>query len=158
MGGAQQLAKNMEKKLQTKPKYNTRVTTVKTVTTTEMEITTEQNGVSQSPLKYAGVFNSTPLGCLREIDTSGAQLNYATKQAKRSLGYGPASKVGIKFKKAWWIHSLPEEYRIPKGGLRHSDLIIRTCVYRKQSWPQKLFLQQVALTNTSHSILQSQRL
>jgi hypothetical protein len=75
-----------------------------------------------------GLLNTTTLGRLRQMDLTKAGLNYATTQAIRSLGYGPASKVAIKFKRAWWIHDLGE-YSIKRGGLGHSDLNLRTCVY-----------------------------
>jgi len=65
------------------------------------------------------------------IDTSGSAMNYAVKQATRSLGYAPAAKVGIQFKRAWWIWDLDGvgSHNIKQGGLGHSDLTIRTCVY-----------------------------
>jgi monoamine oxidase len=62
------------------------------------------------------------------MDISKAGLNYSTKQAIRSLGYGPAAKVAIKFKRAWWIHDLGN-FNVKMGGLGHSDLTTRTCVY-----------------------------
>lgn len=62
------------------------------------------------------------------MDLSNAGLNYSTKQAIRSLGYGPAAKVAIKFKRAWWIHDL-KDYNVKMGGLGHSDLTARTCMY-----------------------------
>lgn len=62
------------------------------------------------------------------MDLSRAGLPYPTTLALRSLGYGPAAKVAIKFPRAWWIHDL-NGYSIRKGGLGHSDLNLRTCVY-----------------------------
>lgn len=44
------------------------------------------------------------------------------------MGYGPAAKVAIKFKRAWWIHDL-KDYNVKMGGLGYSDLTTRTCVY-----------------------------
>ncbi|EFX02450.1 L-amino acid oxidase [Grosmannia clavigera kw1407] len=48
--------------------------------------------------------------------------------AIRSLGYGSATKVAIKFKRAWWIHDLGK-YSIKFGGFSYSDMNMRTCVY-----------------------------
>ena len=127
LGGAQQLAIKMEATLQQKPTYESRVTAIRAMGTNKMEVDFgDANGEHTNT--YAGVFNSTTLGCLKRMDTSLAGLNYATKQAIRSLGYGASSKVGIKFKRAWWIHDL-KDYNITQGGLGHSDLTIRTCVY-----------------------------
>ncbi|KAI1940051.1 hypothetical protein LOZ66_002486 [Ophidiomyces ophidiicola] len=125
LGGAQELAKRMEAKLVHKPAYERRVTAIKATNLLQMEITVKGE---PKPLRYAGIFCSVPLGCLRQIDTSEARLNYATKQAMRSLGYGASAKVGIKFKRAWWIHDLGKN-NIKLGGLGHSDLTLRTCVY-----------------------------
>lgn len=127
LGGAQQLAKRMEASLQKMPTYECPVTAIRVMGTMRMEVDFK-NGTETKTNTYAGVFNSTALGCLKRIDTSKAGLNYATKQAIRSLGYGPAAKVGIKFKRAWWIHDLGRK-NVKKGGLGHSDLTIRTCVY-----------------------------
>ncbi|KAI1971128.1 hypothetical protein LOZ55_006296 [Ophidiomyces ophidiicola] len=125
LGGAQELAKRMEAKLVHKPAYERRVTAIKAINSLQMEVTVKGE---PKPLRYAGLFGSVPLGCLRQIDTSEARLNYATKQAMRSLGYGASAKVGIKFKRAWWIHDLGQN-NIKLGGLGHSDLNLRTCVY-----------------------------
>jgi monoamine oxidase len=54
-------------------------------------------------------------------------LNYAVKQAMRPLDYGPSAKVGIMFSRAWWMTDLND--KVTLGGLAHSDLSIRICVY-----------------------------
>jgi len=125
LGGAQQLAKILEKRIQRKPIYNTKVT--KITATAEMNVNVDTTA-GKGKKSYMGLFNTTTLGCMRRMDLRDAKLNYATKQALRSLGYGPASKVAIKFKKAWWIHNLGN-YNIKMGGLGHSDLNGRICVY-----------------------------
>ncbi|KAJ2989834.1 hypothetical protein NUW58_g3268 [Xylaria curta] len=125
MGGAQELAKRMEATLCHKPQYQSRVTAIGVDETgRNMEIK-----IGQATKAYNGVFNTTTLGALGRIDTKNAQLAYPVRQAIRSLGYSASAKVGIKFGRAWWIHDLPRENRIKKGGLGHSDLSIRTCVY-----------------------------
>lgn len=133
LGGATQLALKMEETLANKPSYLSRVTAIRVGDTADMEIDIKRPTcgwhTDQETRKYNGVFNTTTLGCLKRIDITGASLNYTTLQAIRSLGYGPSAKVGIKFKRAWWIHDLSDKYKIKRGGLGHSDLSIRTCVY-----------------------------
>ncbi|KAL9615093.1 MAG: hypothetical protein Q9167_000411 [Letrouitia subvulpina] len=74
---------------------------------------------------YDAVFNSAPLGSMQRMDLSGLKLNWGTKQAIRSLGYGASCKVGIRFKEMWWMTKLG----IKKGGVSRTDLPIRMCVY-----------------------------
>jgi monoamine oxidase len=127
LGGAQQLAKILESELRHKPLYNHRVTSI--AASDYMQVDISASGPS-GPLsfRYNGLLSTTTLGCLRHMDLTKAGLNYETTQAIRSLGYGAASKVAIKFKRAWWIHDLGD-FSIKKGGLGHSDLNLRTCVY-----------------------------
>ncbi|KAF8861208.1 hypothetical protein BDZ45DRAFT_587255 [Acephala macrosclerotiorum] len=127
LGGAQQLAKKMEAKLSQKPVYNSTVTAIRATGTMQVDVDVVTPSVKETK-KYNGVFNTTTLGCLRRMDLTNAGLTYSTKQAARSLGYGSAAKVAIKFKRAWWIHDL-KGYNIKMGGLGHSDLNTRTCVY-----------------------------
>ena len=70
---------------------------------------------------YAAVFNTTTLACLQRMDLTGLELLYEQKDAIRSLHYDTASKVGMKFKKPWWM-----EYGIVEGGLGKTDMPIRT--------------------------------
>ncbi|KAK4448884.1 hypothetical protein QBC34DRAFT_438663 [Podospora aff. communis PSN243] len=131
MGGAQQLPIRMEQQLSRKPTYKTTVTTIKAITdpTWQMEATTFNELSGEATKKYNGVFNTTTLGCLRRIDTSGCTISNSAKMAHRALAYGQSCKVGIKFSHAWWLHTLPKEHRVTSGGLGHSDLHIRTVVY-----------------------------
>ena len=78
------------------------------------------------PRQYDAVFNSAPLGAMQRMDLSGLNLNWGTKQAIRSLGYGASCKVGIRFKNLWWIK---EPLNINKGGVAKTDLPLRVCVY-----------------------------
>lgn len=54
------------------------------------------------------------------MDLIKAGLRYGTKQAIRSLGYGASCKVGMKFKKAWWM--LPP-HKINKGGIARKSFL-----------------------------------
>ncbi|KID85872.1 amine oxidase, flavin-containing family protein [Metarhizium guizhouense ARSEF 977] len=128
LGGAQQLSKILESKITQKPHYGNRVTKITAKGPMEVEIQVDTPHGKKTKCQYKGLVNTTTLGCMRQMDVSRAGLNYATKQALRSLGYGPSSKVAIKFKRAWWIHDLGT-HGVKMGGLGHSDLSIRTCVY-----------------------------
>lgn len=93
-GGAQELAKNMEKKLRNKPIYDSAVTQVKAYSNLMKVKTvreTKHDGAHRK--EHAAVFNSTTLVCLKRIDTRLAGLNLSVKQATRSLGYGHTAKV-----------------------------------------------------------------
>jgi len=127
LGGAQQLSKILEKSIWRKPLYHNKVKKITATVPMKVEVEVDTPDGKKTP-QYMGLFNTTSLGCMRQMDLRDAGLNYATKQALRSLGYGPASKVAIKFKRAWWIHDLGN-YNIKMGGLGHSDLNGRTCVY-----------------------------
>jgi hypothetical protein len=142
LGGANLLAQKMMNKLTIQPKFGVRVTgiepSIQIYTEPDIEpirsvntmvvwskLTMSEDEPQSKP--YSGVFNSTSLGCMRQMNIE-TELNYPTKEAMRVLGYGPSAKVGILFKSAWWIHELGD-FNIFKGGLGHSDLTIRTCVY-----------------------------
>jgi monoamine oxidase len=122
-GGAQQLAFNMADKLKNKSSiaFGSRVTGIDASTRNDVKI--QLNGEWQGA--YTGVFNSTTLGCMQQMDLTKAGLNYGQKQAIRSLGYGASAKVGMKFSQPWWRNI----FGIIEGGLGHSDLRIRTTVY-----------------------------
>ncbi|KAJ5210626.1 amino-acid oxidase [Penicillium cf. griseofulvum] len=128
LGGAEQLAVKMADRLKTKPSLcqSSRVTKIEAAAP-GMKISVNSDG-STKVHDYDTVFSTVPFGCLRHMDTSKAKLSYPVKQAMRTLSYGPSAKVGIKFKRAWWIHDLGDN-SITKAGLGHSDLNIRTCVY-----------------------------
>lgn len=102
LGGAQQLVLKMEKTLKYKPTYQSRVTAIRVAmkpTMMEVDIKSlKSENTKPEKRTYNGVFNTTTLGYLKRIDIRKSNLNYTTLQATRSLGYGPAAKVGIKFK------------------------------------------------------------
>ena len=75
--------------------------------------------------EYDAVFNSAPLAAMQRMDLRDLNLNWGTKQAIRSLGYGASCKVGIRFKSLWWIR----HKGINLGGVGKTDLPIRNCVY-----------------------------
>lgn len=129
LGGAQQLAKKMEGAIAKKPTYNTRVTAIRA--NGEMSVDVDyktSSGETGTKKSYDAVITTTTLGCMRQMDLRKAGLSYPVKQAIRSLGYGGSSKCAIKFTRAWWIHDLKSN-NVKTGGLGHSDLSLRTCVY-----------------------------
>ena len=80
------------------------------------------------PRSYDAVFNSAPLGAMQRMDLTGLNLNWGTKQAIRSLGYGASCKVGIRFKTLWW-RDPDVNLNINFGGVAKTDLPLRVCVY-----------------------------
>ena len=90
-------------------------------------VTIEGKESKKEERKYEAVFNSAPLGAMQRMDLRGLNLNWGTKQAIRSLGYGASCKVGIKFSYRWWVEE--ESLSITKGGVGKTDLPIRNCVY-----------------------------
>jgi monoamine oxidase len=134
LGGAQQLAKILQDRIRCRPDYNHRVTSIAATGPMKIDVAASvghyPNDINTTTKSFSfnAVLNTTTLGCLRHMDLSRAGLPYPTALALRSLGYGPAAKVAIKFSRAWWIHDL-DRYSIRRGGLGHSDLNLRTCVY-----------------------------
>ena len=127
-GGTQKVARKMAEKLKKQPEFHRQVTGIATDTDRTMTLAikhTEKGSKVRETRKYFAVFNSTTLGALQRMDLTKAGLRYGTKQAIRSLGYGASCKVGMKFKKAWWMSS-PHNI---KGGMAKTDLPLRVCVY-----------------------------
>ena len=133
-GGSQELAKRMHDKIE--DKESGRVSFGKKVTKleylnhtaddpTDHEKITMHVAGEESSREYDAVFNSAPLGSMQRMDLRGLELNWGTKQAIRSLGYGASCKVGIRFKEMWWMTRLG----IKQGGVSKTDLPIRMCVY-----------------------------
>ncbi|KAL6715982.1 hypothetical protein ACLMJK_006944 [Lecanora helva] len=123
-GGTQLVPEAMNKRLQkplTKDDLGKRVTKIaenRSKDRIEIKVAGEKE-----QRKYMTVFATPTLACLQRIDLTELGLLYEQKDALRSLHYDTASKVGMKFKKAWWI-----ELGII-GGLGKTDMPLRTCVY-----------------------------
>ena len=134
-GGSQEIAKRMADKIQNQEAFQFKKRVVKMdrhgIDKDEkgadgFTISLEVEG-EKSPRKYDAVFNSAPLGAMQRMDLRGLNLNWGTKQAIRSLGYGASCKVGVKFKYRWWVEE--KDLAITKGGVGSTDLPIRNCVY-----------------------------
>ena len=107
LGGAQQLATKMEAKVNAlsgnpnKVEYSSQVTALAQVDAMKVNVDisggTSNSASGGETRSYSCVFNATALGCLEHMDTTAVSFNSATRQAVRSLGYGPSCKVAIKF-------------------------------------------------------------
>ncbi|KAH7308634.1 hypothetical protein B0I35DRAFT_360873, partial [Stachybotrys elegans] len=128
-GGAAEIAKRMKAqikhqdaimhgKLVTEISYNT--ADIRNVQV-DLKIAEEE-----SVRTYDAVFNSAPLGAMQHMHLEGLNLNWGTKSAIRSLGYGASCKVGIRFRSLWWMSNGLD---ITGGGQGKTDLPIRCCVY-----------------------------
>jgi monoamine oxidase len=73
---------------------------------------------------YSHVITTATTPCLQTMDLRGAELNYAQREAIRVLRYDNSVKLGIKFKRKWWIAN-----GITKGGLGKTDRPTRVVVY-----------------------------
>ena len=136
-GGSQEIAKRMANKIKNQEAFQFKKRVVKMDRLWRITDKYQQgaDGVTirlevegeESPREYDAVFNSAPLGAMQRMDLRGLDLNWGTKQAIRSLGYGASCKVGVKFKYRWWVEE--PDLLITKGGVGKTDLPIRNCVY-----------------------------
>ena len=134
-GGAQEIARNMARSLKQKNtiQYDKRVTAMKLRMIFDHPPPKPDDEVIDLTVKgeekareYDAVFNSAPLGSMQRMELTGLNLNWGTKQAIRSLGYGASCKVGIRFKSLWWMG---KDFNITQGGVAKTDLPLRACVY-----------------------------
>ena len=139
LGGSQVIARRMSQKLKNKNavEWEKKVTKMERLYTTQdkkpgadnvnIKVAIQGKKGEEETRDYDAVFNSAPLGAIQRMDLRGLNLNWGTKQAIRSLGYGASCKVGIKFKYRWWVEE--KSISITNGGGVTTDLPIRTCVY-----------------------------
>ncbi|KAI9723444.1 MAG: hypothetical protein M1828_004174 [Chrysothrix sp. TS-e1954] len=135
-GGAQEIAHKMAQSLQQRDvvQFGKRVSAMKLRWASNIDNSNKPEEVVDVTIKgeesstrtYDAVFNSAPLGSMQRMELTGLNLNWGTKQAIRSLGYGASCKVGIRFKSLWWMS---EDFNITKGGVSKTDLPLRACVY-----------------------------
>jgi monoamine oxidase len=80
-----------------------------------LTVETVSSGKSRSQT-YPAVFCTAPLSTLgiMDLSKSGIHSNYAQWSGIRELQYGPAIKIGIRFKTNWW----DEKFNIV-GGQRY---------------------------------------
>jgi hypothetical protein len=129
-------------KLTTQPFYNHRVTSVEMLPLSLPDYFPEGPGwprwarsrdfplmkvnVSGEAEEYfTHVVSTSTFGNLRAIDTSRVPMTYKQRHAIRSLGYGPAVKVAIKFKSRWWEKAGIDQ----RGGSSYTDRQCRVVVH-----------------------------
>ncbi|KAG8793837.1 hypothetical protein FRC12_001467 [Ceratobasidium sp. 428] len=78
---------------------------------------------------YSHVILAIPPPCIRMIDISTCKLDFAQRQGLRELQLAPSSKIGMKFKTAWWKDP---RVGITEGGQSTTDRFARTIVYPSQ--------------------------
>lgn len=76
---------------------------------------------------YSHVIFAIPPPCIRMIDVSTCELDFNQRNALRELQLAPSSKIGIKFKTAWWTR-----LQGITGGQSTTDRVCRTVVYPSQ--------------------------
>jgi len=96
----------------------------------EVEVTYQTSDDIKSQT-YDHVILTTTIPNLRPMDLSEAGLTISQHMALRQLQYGPAVKIGVKFKTAWWGEegSYEPQFGPILGGVSHTDRLIRTVVY-----------------------------
>jgi monoamine oxidase len=83
------------------------------------------------PRTYEHVIATPTLSCLRTMNLDNAGLTFFHANALRQLQYGPATKVGVKFKRPWWTDykDLNGNQVKLNGGQSYTDRPVRTVVY-----------------------------
>ena len=131
-GGTEELIKALKLEFPDKILYNKRVTkmVLRRLLTQGVAPPLENNDYievtvngEEQPRKYQAVINTTTLAALQKMDLTKMELRYPLKAAIRSLHYDTSSKVGMKFKKAWWTD--PKGLGIKQGGLGKTDMPLR---------------------------------
>ena len=79
--------------------------------------------------KYDHVISTLPLGVLQTLDTSSLNFDLKKRMAMRSLLYGNAVKIIMKFKTRWWQDAKKMNGKPISGGQTFTDLPIRLIVY-----------------------------
>lgn len=87
----------------------------------EVSGTTEGYGIFSS--RYSHVILALPPACIRTVDLSTCELDFGQRNGLRELEVAPSSKIGMKFKTAWW-----RNLGIT-GGQSQTDRLARTIVY-----------------------------
>lgn len=129
-GGTDHVVREIEKKLEAKPKLNHTVTRIEQVDEAHMQVTFRDSNGEMQIRSYSQVISTVALGCLQTIDTDNAGLSYRQREAIRAVQYQEATKIGIKFEKRWWEDpAVMGKDRIIRGGQSTTDLPIRVCVY-----------------------------
>ncbi|KAI0951722.1 hypothetical protein AcV7_007740 [Taiwanofungus camphoratus] len=131
-GGSEVITDTMKKRLNVKPTCNAPAVSVSLVENKNDSLKTKvEVGLASGQVKsYAHVINTTTLPCLRAMDLTSAVLDSEQSTALRELQYGPATKIGVKFKTAWWEdQNVMKKFGQIVGGQSFTDRMVRTVVY-----------------------------
>lgn len=138
-GGSKLLIDAMVAQLKTKPSYGHQVTAVKLVYRPPFECfpnlplprrpyrfpLMKVSVAGKGDEYFAHVISTSTLANLSTVDTERVPMSYKQRQAIRTLNYGPAVKVGIRFKTCWWEQGGLTQ----RGGSSYTDRPSRTIVY-----------------------------
>ncbi|EKM51231.1 uncharacterized protein PHACADRAFT_213099 [Phanerochaete carnosa HHB-10118-sp] len=133
--GSSQLAEELNTYLK---KKNANHTLLRDTRVTGIRFDREKNSVNVrtergEEVAFGHVITTTTLPCLRAMNTLEANLDYLQKNALRSLQYGQAVKIGVKFKTAWWQNDgLMKKFGAFGaiiGGQSFTDYMSRRVVY-----------------------------
>ncbi|KAF4953171.1 hypothetical protein FSARC_12451 [Fusarium sarcochroum] len=126
-GGTGKVIEAMEQRIHGKVETGKRVHKMALDQSSQAEnnMTVHVAGEPEPRAGYMTVFNTTTLGCLSRMDTSGLDLHPAQKEAIRSLHYDESTKIALQFSYPWWI----VDCGIREGGYSSTDLPLRTCIY-----------------------------
>lgn len=131
-GGTEVLTDTMQQSIRKKLDYNHRVVAIRAVphlgpSPAPPEMFVKVQGQPKFDNKpYGHIVVTTPLSCMNRMDLTAAQLSYYQRDGIRSLGYGAAAKIGIKFKTRWWENMGTFNQH---GGVSYTDRPIRVVVY-----------------------------
>ncbi|KAF5656476.1 l-amino acid oxidase [Fusarium heterosporum] len=126
-GGTGKVIEAMETRIRGKVETGKRVRkmTLDQSSQAEDNMTVHVAGEPEPRAGYMTIFNTTTLGCLSRMDTSGLALHPVQKEAIRSLHYDESAKIALQFSYPWWI----VDCGIREGGCSSTDLPLRTCIY-----------------------------
>lgn len=99
------------------------VTAIKFLDRWDLEVCGSNQTEGSFSRKYSHVILAIPPSCIRALDLSTCELDFGQRNGLRELEVAPSSKIGIKFKTAWW-----KEQGIT-GGQSQTDRLARTIVY-----------------------------
>jgi monoamine oxidase len=121
-GGTSTVITKMLNGIKKTPSYGRRVTKIARDGNDHLQVFVAR---SKTPHRYSHVISTIPLSCLRLVDLTKAELDYAQRTALRSLHYDASCKVGIKFRTKWWHNDVD----ITRAGQGKTDEPVRVCAY-----------------------------
>ncbi|KAF8867943.1 hypothetical protein BD779DRAFT_1684991, partial [Infundibulicybe gibba] len=133
-GGSQTLSNSVEQYLRAKGgkiHLNHRVTAIAHNKQAEkMEVGIHADG-KDSVQSFDHVIATLPLPCMRTLNLQQSGMSLGQANALRQLTYGPSTKIGVRFKSAWWstANDLDGKPIDLFGGQSTTDRPVRMIVY-----------------------------